>query len=609
MSVVHIVWSLAAGVSLALAALHLLVWFQNRRKWESLALAVTALAVVAHAMVELFMMHAPTPAAWGEALRWLHGISLLAIFGSMLFIHLYFGTGRLWLLGLTIGLRSFTLVLNFYFDPNINYREIQSLDHIPFLGEQVAVLGQATINPWMWLAQVCFPLWFLYVADASFQLWRRGGADSRRRAVIVGGGTLLFVLFAAGQAILVLNHIIAMPMISSLAMLLMVLAMGYELSRDLLRANKLADDLRLSENRLNLAARAARIALWEWRVGDDNIWISAEGRARFGITATASLGFQQFIGSLHPDDRDDVLRRIDQAAEQPGPFTLDYRVTTPEGGLRWVSVNGNAEADPESGRIWLRGVSADETDKRRTETELQRQRGELAHLSRVATLGELSGSLAHELNQPLAIILSNAQAAQRLLAQEPPDLAEVRDILNDIVVADRRAGQVITRLRALLKRGEAERQALDLSVLIDEVLALVRSDLVARGVSIAKSRATRLPPVSGDHIPLQQVLLNLLTNACDAMADNPPGERRVIIQAAAEGPVIHVTIRDSGCGLPDDPERIFEPFYTTKPHGLGMGLPICRTIIGAHGGRLWAEKNPDRGTTFHLELPGAEAAA
>lgn len=609
MSVVHIVWSLAAGVSLALAALHLLVWFQNRQKRESLALVLTALAVVVHAIGELLMMYAPTPEAWGATLQWMHLVSFSAILGSMVFIQTYFGTGRMWLLVLTISLRAFTLVLNFLLHPNLNYREIRSLDHISFLDEEVAVLGDAVINPWMWLAQVCFGLWFIYMADASLRLWHRGGADSRRRAVIVGGGTMLFVLFAAGQAILMLNHVISMPMVSSLAMLLMVLAMGYELSRDLLRANKLADDLRLSENRLNLAAHAARIALWEWRVGDDNIWISAEGRARFGITATASLGFQQFIGTLHPDDRDDVLRRIDHAAEHPGPFTLEYRVTTPADGLRWVSVNGNAETDPETGRIWLRGVSEDETDRRRTETELHRQRGELAHLSRVATLGELSGSLAHELNQPLAIILSNAQAAQRLLAQEPPDLAEVRDILNDIVVADRRAGQVITRLRALLKRGEADRQSLDLSVLIDEVLALVRSDLVSRGVSIAKSRPTRLPPVSGDHIPLQQVLLNLLTNACDAMMDNPPGERRVTIQAVADGPMIHVTIRDTGCGLPADPERIFEPFYTTKSQGLGMGLPICRTIVGAHGGRLWAESNPDRGTTFHLELPAAEAAA
>ena len=256
----------------------------------------------------------------------------------------------------------------------------------------------------------------------------------------------------------------------------------------------------------------------------------------------------------------------------------------------------------------MRGVSADVTERRFTEGELQRQRGELAHLSRVATLGELSGSLAHELNQPLAIILSNAQAAQRLLAQNPPDLNEVRDILDDIVIADRRAGEVIKRLRALLKRGEADRQRLDLTAVIDEVLVLTRSDLISRGVSVAQKRTAGLPFISGDHIPLQQVFLNLLTNACDAMADNPPGERRVTIEAVAEGANVHVLIRDLGCGLPQDPDRIFEPFYTTKPQGLGMGLPICRTIIAAHGGRLWAGSNAGRGTTFHLELPGAEAS-
>jgi two-component system sensor kinase FixL len=253
-------------------------------------------------------------------------------------------------------------------------------------------------------------------------------------------------------------------------------------------------------------------------------------------------------------------------------------------------------------------VIADISARRQAETETRLLRDELAHVARVATLSELSGSLAHELNQPLAIILSNAQAAQFLLAQTPPDLAEVRDIISDIIDADRRAGEVITRLRALLQHGETEWKMLSLPTVIDEVLGFMHSDLLTRGISITRSAQPAIPLIRGSHVPLQQVLLNLFTNACDAMATNPPGDRRLTVETRLEGACVKVSISDNGCGLPAEAGRIFEPFFTTKTHGLGMGLPICRTIINAHGGRLWPESNPARGTTFHLELSVTEVA-
>lgn len=252
------------------------------------------------------------------------------------------------------------------------------------------------------------------------------------------------------------------------------------------------------------------------------------------------------------------------------------------------------------------GVLVSHTDitrRRELEAEAVQHRAELAHLSRVASLSELSGSLAHELNQPLAIILSNAQAAQRLLVREPPELAEVRDILKDIVSEDRRAGNVITRLRAMLKRGEPNRQALVLNDLILEALQLMRSDLIRRSVRLNLELGENLPMISGDRVPLEQVLLNLVTNACDAMAANPPGERSLTIASRLDGKTVRVSVSDTGSGLPADSGRIFEPFYTTKLHGLGMGLSICRTIVAAHGGRLWAEPNPGRGAVFHVALP------
>ena len=271
--------------------------------------------------------------------------------------------------------------------------------------------------------------------------------------------------------------------------------------------------------------------------------------------------------------------------------------------MRWIGARGKVEFNGDRKPLCMRGVSIDITERKDAEAEAAQHRAELAHLTRVTTLSELSGSLAHELNQPLAIILSNAQAAQRLLVQSPPDVEEVRDILTDIVSEDRRAGEVITRLRALLKRGETTLLPLALNEAVEEVVQLTNADLIGRGVTVTRELATELPAISGDRVQLQQVVLNLILNGADAMLANPPGTRRLHIATARHDGAVRVSVRDEGCGLPTNVEQLFEPFFTTKPHGLGMGLAICRSIIGAHHGRLWAEPHAERGAIFHLELP------
>lgn len=244
---------------------------------------------------------------------------------------------------------------------------------------------------------------------------------------------------------------------------------------------------------------------------------------------------------------------------------------------------------------------------RRQLDELQHEhklQAELAHANRVSTAGQLTAALAHELNQPLGIILSNAQAAQRMLQQEPPDLVELREILSDIVDEDRRAGEVIKRLRALLKRGETRLVPVSANEIIEDVLRLIRSELINRGVSVQTGLAAGLSEIEGDQVQLQQVLLNIIINACDAMAGNLPADRIIRISTIQQERMIRISIQDQGCGLPDgDATRIFQPFVTTKSQGMGMGLSICQSIIAAHHGRLLAEPHPEKGTTFHLELP------
>jgi len=237
--------------------------------------------------------------------------------------------------------------------------------------------------------------------------------------------------------------------------------------------------------------------------------------------------------------------------------------------------------------------------------EAEQLREALAHVSRVATMGELTASVAHELSQPLTAILSNAQAAQRYLAGDSPNLDEVLAILDDIVQDDKRAGEVIQRLRGLLKKSSARHDRLDLNDVVREVLRLLHGDALLKDLSIVTELAPDLPPVSGDRVQLQQVILNLILNGADAMTHTDPGFRNLLIRTELpDEKTVKVTVRDFGTGLDEeDLSRIFEPFYTTKPGGMGMGLPISRSIIEAHGGVLGAANNPGRGATFHFHLP------
>src|SRR5437667_1636989 len=251
----------------------------------------------------------------------------------------------------------------------------------------------------------------------------------------------------------------------------------------------------------------------------------------------------------------------------------------------------------------------DITARKQAEAEAQRQRAELAHVARGSTMGELAASVANELNQPLGAILSNAEAAEMFLNQNPPALQDVREILSDIRKDDERAGEVIRRMRALLRKREMEMQTLDLNSVVEDVFRLISSDAALRKTAIDADLSPRQPRVRGDRVHLQQVLLNLTINAMEAMAKHPPDKRRLTVRTIVNGDsTVEVLVSDSGDGIaPDKLPRLFEPFFTTKPNGMGMGLSIARTIIEAHRGHIRAENNGSRGATFHIALPSAPA--
>ena len=243
--------------------------------------------------------------------------------------------------------------------------------------------------------------------------------------------------------------------------------------------------------------------------------------------------------------------------------------------------------------------------RRVAESEAEQQRQQLTHLTRVGVLGELSGAFAHELNQPLTAILSNAHAARLILEQVPVNLSEIRDILDDIVDDDCRAGGVIDRLRGLMKKNNASFKPLDFNSVVREVLDLAHSDLIGRNVAVNTALYHNLPAVRGDKVQLQQLLLNLVMNACDAMDTVERSSRILTLSTAPEvNGTVRVSIIDRGRGIsPNLALRVFEPFFTTKEHGLGLGLSICRTIVAAHNGRLDVSNNPEGGAIFSITLP------
>lgn len=240
-----------------------------------------------------------------------------------------------------------------------------------------------------------------------------------------------------------------------------------------------------------------------------------------------------------------------------------------------------------------------------TELELRQKRDELAHVARIAAMGELAASLAHELGQPLTAILNNAQAARRFLNAEPPDLKEVQNILTDIVHDDTRAGDVVRWIRSLIKKQKLSLSAVNIEEVVEDVLALLHSDLILRNVEVSYAFKDWLPSVNGDKIQLQQVVLNLLINAFEAMKQIPPDDRKVVIRARlVDARMIEISVQDCGIGLTDDQlKKMFESFYTTKSEGLGMGLSISQSIVEAHGGRLRAQNNPEGGATLFFTLP------
>jgi signal transduction histidine kinase len=472
---------MGAAVALTLAAVYGVTWLLERRLVANLFFCIFGLATALIARCELGMMHSATPAEFGEWVRWYH-VPVFFIFLSLgLFVRFYLGTGRMWLLGTIMAMRAIFLVVNFSVSPNVFFSEIATLGHVPFLGEQVTVVGDAVVRPWIWLARASLLLAVVYLIDAAVAAWRRSDSESRRKAVVVLIAVLGPSLISIPLTQLAVAGVLNIPYLDSPASLITLALMALELSRDTI------------------------------------------------------MSF-------------------------------------------------------------------------RTRAELTDLRANLAQVGRVSVMGQFASALAHELNQPLGAILRNTDVAELDLQSDKPDLDELRGIVGDTGKAVRRAKEIIDRMRILIKRRTIHAQPLAVDDLVQDVLSLAQSEAASRQVSLSYTKESGLLVVSADRVHISQVVLNLIVNGIEAVQACPIGERRVVIEARAENGQIEMTVRDSGPGVPAaNIDRIFEPLFSTKPDGLGMGLAICRTIVDAHGGRLWVERGHQGvGATFRLLLPRAK---
>jgi PAS domain S-box-containing protein len=333
--------------------------------------------------------------------------------------------------------------------------------------------------------------------------------------------------------------------------------------------------------------------------------------AAYGTTVDDLIGRTDADFNKHPDEveafRRDDLRVMDTRSEI---FIAEERITDASGKVHYVQTVKRPLIGADGRADHVLGVSADITARKEAERELGVQRNELAHLSRAMMVAELSGSLAHELNQPLSAILSNAQAALRFLENGSTTFDEIGEILRDIVEDDKRAGHVIQGMRLLLTKGEARREAVEVNAMVQDVVRIMHSDIVNAGVNLIVQSGQVPGRVNADRVQLQQVLMNLTINACDAMHGVAPRSRQLRLATRAQGSMVRIDVEDRGTGIPPEhAAKIFEPFFTTKGHGLGMGLAICRTIVTSHGGRLWAEDAEAGGTVFSFTLPVMEESA
>ena len=610
------IWGAALGICLVLAAIQFFIWFKWPEDRAHLLFGIVCVAIGVLALFEMLAMKADSTAQYALLHRWGSAWVLVLMLCVVALVRVTLGGARSWPALVLSTLIAWSLVLNFASPVSITALEIASLVQLQLWGGDTVAVPVIVPNPWRRLHEFSILLYFAYILATSVSHWRRSDEVARRRAMLIGGSILLATLAAAIHGQLLDYGLILSPYIITPSCLVLLMGIGYELGAEVLQAERLARMLKERDVELltDKLASAERFRLMVEASPNVKLMVNQAGRVILtNVQAEKVFGYSReellnisldaLVKEAPRADREPLQERLFEGNASGEPIDGIFSGRRKDGSefpleMRFVTITLDHG-------VFVLATADDISERKRAENEITQQRTELAHMSRVMMLSELSGSLAHELNQPLAAILSNAQAAQRFLSEDAPNLDELREILQDIVSDDRRAGEIIRGLRTLLKKGELDNAPVGVNELVQDVLKLARSDLMNGGVDLQVKFDPALPGIFGDRVQLQQVLLNLVMNGCEAMAHTAAPERRLLVSTALNpGEGVQICVVDRGHGIPQAQlERVFEPFVTSKAGGLGLGLAVCRRIVGAHGGRLWAEHNAEGGATFCLMLP------
>jgi PAS domain S-box-containing protein len=383
----------------------------------------------------------------------------------------------------------------------------------------------------------------------------------------------------------------------------------YGTAIDIEERHRAEDALRRSEAYLAEAQRLSNTGSFGWSISSGGIIWSEETFRIFQYDRTTQPTLERILQRVHPEDAVHVKQTMESASMNGQDFEHEYRLVMPDHSVEYVHVVAHAFRD-KSGRVEFVGAVMDVTERKRAEEALREAQANLARVSRMTTMGELTASLAHEINQPITAAVTDAKTCLRWLGHDEPDVPEAREATARVIKDVTRAADIISRVRQLFKKGTPQKELVDVNEVIREMIVLLRSEATRYSISFRTELAEDLPPVVGDRVQLQQVMTNLCINSVDAMKD-VDGKRELIVKSQrTENEHLIVSISDTGVGLPpQQADQIFNAFFTTKPHGTGMGLRISRSIIDSHGGRLWANDNSPRGASFYFTLPTKGAAA
>jgi len=365
------------------------------------------------------------------------------------------------------------------------------------------------------------------------------------------------------------------------------------------------EKLQRSEAFLAEAQRLTHTGSWAWRVaGRDAVHLSEEWYRIYGFDPENGPPAPELpLQRIHPEDRARWQGALDRAIAEKSDYEVEFRIILPDGSVKHLHTIGHPVLNASGDLAQFVGSSTDITQRKLAEEALRQAQGDLAHVSRMTTVGELTASLAHEVNQPIAAAVIDANTCLRWLTRDQPDLEEAREAASRMARDATRAAAIVSRIRLLFKKVSPQRELVDVNEVIREMIVLLRSEATRYAISVRAELASDLPQVLGDRVQLQQVLMNLLLNGMDAMKDVDTTRELIINSQPVKNEQVIVSVSDTGVGLPPQAEQIFNAFFTTKPYGTGMGLRISRSIIESHGGRLWAANNSPRGASFCFTLP------